>query len=215
MKLFSKTKGKPDLILAYLLSFLFHPLFIPFYTIVLYFYITPRFFILKNIQFLEGYLFIVSIIIPLLFFITLKYSGLFKTYLMETPRERLFFSWMMFIVYLIILNKIVKFYIFIELVPFFLGITIALVAMSICNYYQKKPSLHALALAGMMTFLVFWSYYTQVFILPILSLLVIITSLVLAARVYLKAHNMEEITCGFLIGVLSQVLAFILAYFFL
>ncbi len=215
MKVFPKFKIEIGTILAYLISFLFHPLFVPFYTVVLYFYISPRFFIIKNIRFLEAYLLIVSIIIPLLFFITLKYSGLFKSILIESPRERLFFSWIMLVVYLIILNKIVKYYIFIELAPFFLGISLALIWISLCNYYYKKPSLHALALGGMLTFLMIWSYYSEIFLLPVLSLLIIIASVVLAARIYLEAHSVKEIFLGFLIGVTTQLLAFGIAYFFL
>jgi len=201
--------------ITYIISFLFHPIFIPFYTIVLYFYITPRFFIIKNIRFLEAYLFIVSVIIPILFFLTLKYSGFFKSFIINSPKERLFFSWMMLVVYLIILNKIIKFHIFIELVPFFLGISIALIIMSVCNFYEKKPSLHALALGGMIIFLMIWSYYTKVFILPLLSFLFVLSSLVLAARIYLEAHSIKELLCGFLIGVFTQLCAFALAYFFL
>ncbi len=215
MSFFEKIYFKPLTGLSHFVSFLFHPLFIPFYTVVLYFYLSPRFFLLKNIRFLEIYLFTVSVLIPLLFFITLKYSGLFKNFLMETPRERLFFSWMILVVYLIIVNKILKFHIFLELVPFFLGISLALIITGICNYFGKKPSLHALGMGGMISFLMIWSYYSRTFVLPVLSILFLIASLVLAARLYLNAHNIKEIICGFVTGVITQILAFGFAYYFL
>jgi membrane-associated phospholipid phosphatase len=210
-----RKKINPASVVTNVVSFVFHPLFIPFYTVVLYFLISPRFFLLKNIQFFEIYLFVVSILIPLLFFVVLKYSGLFKSILIETSGERLIFSGMMFVVYLIILNKIIKFQMFIELIPFFMGITLALLIMSIANYFLKKPSLHALALGGMLTFLMIWSYYTRVFILPLIALIVFITAIVMASRLYLKAHSIKELTCGFVVGILTQLIAFSIAYYFL
>ncbi len=200
---------------AYLFSIVFHPLFIPLYTIVLYFYLSPRFFLRENIHFLEIYLLIISILIPLLFFVTMRAGGYFKSFFLTTAKERLFFSWIMLVIYLIILNKIVKFHIFIELVPFFLGISIALIWMGIANYLQYKPSIHAMGIGGMLAFFMIWSFYTKVFILPVIGLLLILGSLTLASRIYLESHTFKELFYGFLIGFLAQVTAFILSYFFL
>ncbi len=215
MNFLNRLQLKPFSFLAYLFSFVFHPLFIPLYTIVLYFYLSPRFFLEKNIRFLEMYLLIISILIPMLFFITMRAGGYFKSFFLDTTKERLFFSWIMLVVYLIILNKIVKFHIFIELVPFFLGISFALIWMSIANYLHYKPSLHAMGIGGMLAFFMIWSFYTKVFILPVIGLLLILGSLTLASRIYLEAHTYKELFYGFLIGFFSQVTAFILSYFFL
>ena len=201
--------------MAYLFSILFHPLFIPLYTIVLYFYLTPRFFLPKNIRFLEVYLLVLSVVIPMLFFITMKAGGFFSSFLLDSPRERLFFSWIMLIVYLIILNKLVQFHIFIELVPFFMGISIALLWMSIANYNRYKPSLHAMGIGGMLAFLMIWSYYTKIFILPVIGFLLMIGVFTMASRIYLEAHDYKELFYGFLIGFSSQIIAFGLSYFFL
>jgi len=201
--------------IALFLSVLFHPLFIPIYTVTLYFFISPNFFLSSNIKFLEFYLLIVSIIIPLLFLLTFKYGGFITSSVLKTPKERLYFSFVMLTVYFILTQKIASFHIFIELLPFFIGISLSVLLTGIFNFFNKKPSLHATALGGAIGFLIIWSYYTQLNIIGFLIILIFITTLVLAARVYLEAHDLKEIGIGFLIGIITQIIAFGVSYFFL
>ena len=201
-------------ILANFLSVIFHPLFIPFYTVTLYFFISPNFFLPSNIKFLETYLIIVSIIIPLLFLLTFLYSGFIQSTSLKTTKERFYFSFVMFTVYFILSQKIASFHIFLELLPFFIGITFSIFMVGLLNFFHKKPSLHAMALGGSLAFLMIWSFYSHLDILWFLILVIFISALVLSARVYIEEHSLREIAWGFFIGILMQILAFWISYFF-
>jgi hypothetical protein len=193
---------------AHYFSFILHPIFIPVYTVLLYFYVTPVFFFPQNITFLSLYLLIVSVIIPLLFIAVMIYSKAFKSISLDKPEERFLVSGIMLVVYIIILKKISSFHQYIELFPFFLGIIISLFVLLIYNYLKQKPSIHATSMAGCIGFFLIWSYYTQVNILFYISIIILLTAIVIAARLFLKKHTANEVIRGLLIGLLAQIIAF-------
>ncbi len=209
-----KEKYNPAKLAAYFISFVFHPVFIPFYTVVLYFYVTPRYFIPQNIRFLEVYLLIVSIFIPLLFFGVMLYAKSFTDIQLQLPKERLFFSLIIALVYFIIFKKMIHYHQYLELYPFFLGVFLAILSLSIYNYFDQKPSIHAMAMAGSIAFLSIWSYYSQINILSYLSILILLTAIVIAARLYLQAHDLKDIIRGIFIGIFMQLLSFYLIFLF-
>ncbi len=199
---------------ANLISFIAHPVFIPIYTVWLYFHLTPRFFLPANRHFLLLYLLIVSVIIPLLFLAVILWAKGFSNYRLPHPRERFLFSVIMIVVYSIIFSKIIKYHQFIELFMFFIGIILSVSALAIYNFFYIKPSIHAMAVSGLLTFFIVWSYYSKLNILNYIILFVITATLVIAARVFLGAHTLKEILRGILIGVLMQMLAFYLTLMF-
>ena len=112
---------KPVRSIARFVSTVFHPLFLPLYTVWIYFYLSPRYFLPQNIKFLIYYLVIVSVLIPLLFFGAMYSAGLFTSLQTKNPKERFFLSVIMTVVYIIIFNKILHYKQYIELYPFFFG----------------------------------------------------------------------------------------------
>jgi hypothetical protein len=194
--------------IAEVISLLLHPVFIPLYTVVLYFYLSPRYFLPQNIYSLFSYLLIVSIIIPLLFLLMLRLIRIVESIKLKTARERLFFSVIMTSVYFIIFNKLIDYHDYIELYSFFFGIFLSLAMLAVFNYQKIKPSIHAVAVSGMLTFFIMWSYYSRVNILNVLSAFIMLGAFAIAARLYLQAHSFREIVMGLMIGVLMQVIAF-------
>ncbi len=193
---------------AQLMSLIFHPVFVPLYTVWLYFYLSPRFFLPANRYFLIIYLSIVGILIPLLFFSVVLWTKAFSGYRLAHPEERLIFSVIMTVVYAVIFQKIYKYHQFVELFPFFIGIILSVLGLAVYNYFKSKPSIHATAISGALTFFVIWSYYSQVNILNYLSLMIVVAALVMASRVYLGAHSLKDIARGIFIGVLMQLVGF-------
>jgi len=196
-------------ITAHFFSLVFHPVFIPLYTVILYFYLSPRFFVQQNIKFLILYLSMVSIIIPLLFFAVLFRSKAIAVQT-EKPRERFFLSVIMTVVYIIVVKKIIHFHQYIELFPFFTGVLFSIAVLAIFNYFYKKPSIHATAMSGAIAFFLIWSYYSQINILSFLSLFILSAAIVIASRLYLKMHTSREILCGLAVGISMQIIAFYL-----
>lgn len=58
-------------------------------------------------------------------------------------------------------------------------------------------------------FLLFANNYS-ISILPLGSILIILTGILASARLHLKAHNQKEIYLGFFIGLIGQFLGFIM-----
>jgi len=199
--------GKTGKYLALFISSVLHPLFIPLLTLLLYFHLSPRYFLPQNIRFPVIYLLIVSIIIPLLFFGVMFYAKAFSKPL-DSPRQRFFLSAIMTVVYLIIFLKIIQYHQYLELYPFFFGIFLTILLLAFYNYFGQKPSIHAAAMGGVLGFFMIWSYYSHLNILPYLSLLILMSALVIASRLYLGAHNFKEILKGLFIGMLMQVAGF-------
>ena len=199
---------------AQTVSVVCHPVFIPLYAVWFYFKATPRYFISQNQKFLYLYLLIVAIIIPLLFFAVMLLTKSFSGYQLKKTKERLFFSVIMAVVYLIIFQKLTKYHQFIELYPFFLGIFLSILVLAFYNYFGQKPSIHAMALSGLLTFFMMWSYYSRVNILNYVTLCLMAVSIVSAARIYLKAHSLKDVARGIIIGVTMQFLAFYIVWLY-
>jgi len=199
---------------AKIVSFIWHPVFVPLYTVLIYFYLTDRYFLPQNINFLIYYLLIVAIIIPLLFFGVMFYTKSFSGIQLEKPRERLFFSVIMAVVYFIIFQKLTHYRQFVELYPFLLGVFLSILALSVYNFFNQKPSIHAMAVSGSITFLIIWSYYTHIEILNYLAILIMLAALVMAARLYLQAHSLKDIARGSFIGILMQLVAFYIIWLY-
>jgi len=195
-------------VVAQLVSLIFHPVFVPLYTVWLYFYLSPRFFLPANRYFLILYLSIVGVLIPLLFFGVVLWTKAFSGYRLVYPEERLIFSVIMAVVYAVLFQKIYKYHQFVELFPFFIGIIWSVLSLAVYNYFKFKPSIHATAVSGALTFFIIWSYYSQVNILNYLSFMIFVATLVMASRVYLGAHNLKDIARGIFIGVLMQLVGF-------
>ena len=202
------TGNKLICVVAQLVSLIFHPVFVPLYTVWLYFYLSPRFFLPANRYFLILYLSIVGVLIPLLFFSALLWTKAFSGYRLVYSEERLIFSVIMSVVYAVIFQKIYKYHQFVELFPFFIGIILSVLALAVYNYFKSKPSIHATAVSGALIFFIIWSYYSQVNIINYLSFMIFVATLVMASRVYLGAHNLKDIARGIFIGVLMQLVGF-------
>jgi len=194
--------------LSEVVSFILHPVFVPFYAVLLYFHVSPRFFLSQNINSLTNYLLLVSVAIPLLFLFVLRFVGIIKSFQLQSPRERLFFTVIMASVYLIIFSKLIAFHDYLELLPFFFGIFLSLMMLAVFNWQNIKPSIHTVAVSGVLTFFLIWSYYSRINILSYISIIIFETALVVSARLYLQAHSFREITMGLMIGIFMQIISF-------
>ena len=201
-------------IIAQLISLVFHPVFVPLYTVWLYFNLTTRFFLPVNRNFLILYLAIVGILIPLLFFSVILQTKTFSGYQLKYPFERLIFSVIMAVVYSVIFQKIYKYRQFVELFPLLIGIILSVLTLAVNNYFKVKPSIHAVGVTGSISFFIIWSYYSQINILNYLSIFIVTATLIMASRVYLGAHNLKEIIGGIAIGILMQLAGFYIAWLY-
>jgi len=197
---------------AVVLSVLFHPLFISFYTVILYFTVSRYFF--YDIGRLIRLLFLATVVVPVLILAVLYKSKLVKSLFMHDLRVRAGFSLFLAVLYGVL-------YAFMKPLPgmaflamFYLGIAVSLTVAALFYALKVKISLHALSIGGALTFFLLWSYVHAVNILDIIAGIAAVGTWILAARLYLKAHTPAELAWGFFAGIAGQLAAYWLTFGF-
>jgi len=190
-------------------SYLFHPLFIPFIGVGIFYsysvkYHSELFILNRLIQ-----LCILTIIIPLLIFRVLKKLGFISSIMAEKVSER---KIPYFIA--IALNLYISFYIFkdqseIELRYFFLGIAGCSIAFFILSLLHFKASLHMAAIGGLTTFIIGLSLHFKINMVVLIGVFFLLNGLIASSRLHLKAHSVTELIIGSIMGIITQFLMFI------
>ncbi|HEV2832047.1 MAG TPA: hypothetical protein VGW31_08700 [Hanamia sp.] len=198
--------------LAHLVSFVFHPLFIPVLAAWYLAFLQPGYFTGMPVN--EKTMVIVqvafnTIFYPALTVLLLKALGFIKSIFLKTQRERIipyiatniFYFWM----YLVFKSQ--------EEIPlvltsFILGIFLASSIALIANIYFKI-SMHALgvgALSGLMIVIIF-SGFSYVIFLPAM-IVFLISGLVCTSRLVVSDHTPFDIYAGILFGILCHFIAY-------
>lgn len=195
---------------AKIVSVLLHPLFIPVFVVAFLLYIHPGMFtgfsngekmrtLLITAINLVGY--------PLVAVLLLKALGFIGSIQMYSSRDRIipyiacgiFFFW--------------TYQVFREqpqypreLVSFIFGVFLASSLALLANIYLKV-SMHAIGMGGLISFFLLLSFNNSMLMTWPLALAFIVAGLALTARLFLQAHAVKEIFAGFVIGMLSQLIA--------
>ena len=213
-------------ILANLISVLLHPLFVIGYVMLFLMWANPYLFGFSGDK-AEGLVVIsivsISVLFPMISILMMKALGLISTLEMKDKNERigplivtgLFYMWL----YVNIRNN--------DSIPaalsfFVLGCTISVFLALIINSFTKI-SLHTIAAGGLATGMMYILFHftyghldvaipvlqTQFRISDRLVLIIIMftAGAVGASRLYLKAHKENEIYGGYVVGILSQLIA--------
>lgn len=207
-------KPHPSIVkyIGHLLSYVFHPLFIPTYFFLYLMQVLPFEFVgitewqLKMRLFSVAWLtaFFPAFAVFLLW--RLKFSD---SIFLRTQKERIipyvitmFFYWWMYYLSRNFTDQpiVLKF--------FYLGIFVAsAIGMTVNNF--MKVSLHAMGIAGMTTAIVLVSIFYPVNNALWLPLAVLIAALVISARMVVSDHSNKELVVGAAIGVGTQLAAYL------
>ena len=188
-----------------IVSYLFHPLFIPIGGTILYFIVAPY----STLEVQSGNIlpiFILTVIIPIIFFLILKNLGVIHSIFLPTVEERKYPLYISCILFLMILYKVIPNNYVHELFYFFTGLLTATGTALILLFLKFKTSMHLLGMGSILMFMIGLSIHFEVNITLAISLFVLFTGLVTTSRLYLKAHNKVELLIGFLIGCCSQLI---------
>lgn len=188
-------------------SYVVNPLFIPSLVSIWYYNISYY----SNADSVKLQLYLIVILtaaIPLFIYGILKILGIVKSVHLSTTRERI----TPLIVYAILLIMLLKSTFVnglnIPLYNFFLGTLIATLVATILVTIKYKISLHLMATGGTLGFLIMLSYTSGINLLKEIAVLGIICGLTATSRLSMKAHNDHQLIFGFLLGLVSQILAF-------
>lgn len=186
------------------ISYLFHPVFIPFFGTCLYFYIFPLNIDSYQVQLILTYIFLGTVITPLLFLRLLKHFKLIENFQIPSVNERklpiLFFLLIAFTA-----TKILSSYrILPDLTIMFIGITfITLIAYFFISL-KFKISLHAISIGGVIGVVLALSKLYRMNLIFLISILFIIAGIIINSRLRLRAHNSLEVYLGFILGISLQ-----------
>ncbi|MBL0356716.1 MAG: hypothetical protein IPP72_07360 [Chitinophagaceae bacterium] len=195
---------------AHLISYIFHPLFIPIYVTYFLAYIHPSYFVgfgpgQKN--FLLARIGLNMVFFPLVTVLLLKGLGFIDSILLKTQKDRIipyiasgiFFFW----AYLVFRNQ---HEIPSILTSFTFAVFISSSAALMANIYFKI-SMHAIGVGGMIgLFVVIMMQNSMLMTVP-LSVAFLITGLVCTSRMIVSDHQPKDIYAGLLMGIACQLVA--------
>ena len=195
MKLFQKV-----------ISYIFHPIFIPIAGTFAYFLITPKY---SPLELQSGNIlpiFILTVIIPIITFLILRNIGYLNSIQLPTIKERKYPLYINLALLFMVVYKVIPNNYIVELYFYFVGLIAATLAALILLLFKIKSSMHLLGISSLFMFLINLSIHFEVNITLALSLCIFAIGLVATSRLYLKAHTKAEIFIGFCIGLISQLL---------
>ncbi|HEY9169642.1 MAG TPA: hypothetical protein VIN72_09155 [Lutibacter sp.] len=191
-----------------IISYFFHPINFPIIGTILFFLYIPKFIFKPQEHIIIAVIFIGTYIFPILLLWLMKRFEMIKSYHMVTIEERkfpllLFISLSFIIGHWLYKSKIVDL-----LSLFFFGYGLSLLCVYLFLYRKIKISLHTLAISGLIGFLVYFSYSYKINLIMILAILFVLAGLVGSTRLKLRAHQLNEVLLGGLIGISAQFLVY-------
>ncbi|AXG69404.1 hypothetical protein KORDIASMS9_01626 [Kordia sp. SMS9] len=188
------------------ISYIFHPIFIPVMATVGYFIVTPRMYDFNFKVDVTITIAIFTIFIPVLTFILLRRLQLIDTVFVKDVRQRRIPLYLYILLLFLIVTKVISETIFAELYNFFFATLISAVICLFFVLFRVKASMHMMGIAGLVFFFVVLSISYQLNITFALSILILMIGIVGSSRLYLKAHTFTELIIGFFIGAIPQLL---------
>lgn len=195
---------------AMLLSYLFHPIFIPIYCIAFLVMVHPTYFSGFSMQQKKFTIVIASlnlVFFPLMAILLLKAVGFIQSIFLHTQKDRIipYMAYGIFSFWAYTVFKGQPIYPPI-IASFILGIFLAGSGGLIANIYFKI-SMHALGAGGFTGLFLIISFGNSMAMIWPLALAIFISGMVCTARMLLNSHTEKEIYTGFLLGVLAQLVA--------
>lgn len=187
-------------------SYVFHPIFIPVYAALFYFFFNDTYYTKPEKYFAFFQITIITILLPLLFFFILRASGQINSIMAANISQRKIpLVIQCFLTILLVRNSITLNH-FPEFHFFFLGGLISTVVALIFLFFKTKASLHMVAISALTVFVIGLSIHNQTRNIYWIAFLVLMNGFVASSRLEMKAHTPKELVIGFFGGTIPQLL---------
>lgn len=194
-----------------ILSYLFHPILLPFYAVMYCMVANPyRFGGLESLkgQMLLLYVLGYTILIPVVILFFMRKMNFFSSIHMKDRAERLLPYMMMIFFFFFAYLAIGK----TDYDPTFseilLGASLIVMAAYIINVLFFKISAHALGVGALVAIVMYSMSFSIYQVAPFLAIAILIAGLVGTARLQLDAHEPRDIYWGYLLGYFIQLFVF-------
>lgn len=195
-----------------LFSYVFHPLFIAVYAVLLYFIYGARTFEYADVYLLTLQLVIITILIPVTFYYLLLSLGKVDSIMLSQTAQRRMPLIIHAVLLMILLRRTVTLSDYPELHFYFLGCLVSTVTALLLVFLGIKASLHMIGISSLTVFAVAISLHGQERLIALVFVLLLCNGLVATSRLAMKAHSQTELALGTGIGIIPQLA---LLYFWL
>jgi len=187
-------------------AWLFHPLFVGIYGVLLYFSVTPRFVQPEIVYGKLLVVFILTFLIPILFFFILRNLNWVQSIALHSVNERKAPLMILAVLLLLMLRVVFDFYSYPELYYYFLGMLFTVITAWILVLFKFKASLHMMGVSGLSMYAIALSIHFNINILMTIAFLLFACGWVASSRLHTKSHTSIELIIGFSIGWIPQLL---------
>ena len=193
-----------------IISSVFHPILFPIIGTILYFIYLPTFIPSTYKNTLILIVFITTYLLPMLFVYLIKKMKMIENYDMETTEERKFPLQFLTLIAFLLGIVLYRTGMVNELALFYFAMGTTLLISYFLLYTHFKISLHAIGIGGLIGFLGILSFTYQLNLIAVLALFFIISGVIMTSRLKLKAHEEKEVYIGFAVGLLLQIITYLI-----
>ncbi len=200
--------------IAQIISFIFHPFFIPLYSFACLLFAPfwfNAFLVLKSKLILLALIFSFTAVFPLINILFFHYIKIVADVRLRSAKDRplpfiiiiIFYAALFYVLSEFQLATIYKWVI--------LGAGLAIFIIFIINFFTKV-SAHLTAIGGLVGLFIILSWHYQVNFLKLISAIIFISGLLAWSRLQLKAHSQFQVYLGFFVGCITMI--FVLSIYF-
>lgn len=186
-------------------SYIFHPLLIPVYATLFYFFITWNYFNGPEVYLVFVQVLILTVLLPISIFYLLRSLGRIKSKMILGINERRLPLALYALLLVMLTQYSLKDIPLPELYFYFIGILISNVAALAFVLAGQKASLHMMGVASLTLFIISVSAYYNSRLIVLIAVAVLCCGFVASSRLLAKAHTTGELMLGTLLGAVPQI----------
>lgn len=193
-------------------SYAFHPIFIPLLGTCFYLLYGNSYYAKEQYLLLLFQVIIITFFLPLSFFYLLRTFGKVDTIMLPETEQRKIPLLLQIALTFVLIQKSITIDRFPELYFFFLGGLFSTVIAFGLLFGKIKASIHMIALSALTFFVIGLSIHNALNIIYTIASLFFLNGIVASSRLSMKAHSVQELLIGFVVGLVPQ---FIVWYWWL
>jgi hypothetical protein len=186
-------------------SYIFHPIFVPLFTVVLFFYIDINYLAPVEKLLLLLQIIIMMVLIPIMFFFLLRTLGKIDSVMASDVGQRKLPLMLQATLIVLLMIQSISYNRIPELFFFFLAILLTTIAALLLAFAKLKISLHMAGMGGMLFFILGLSIHGHVNLVSLIAGLFLMTGAVASSRLHFEAHDNPELIFGFVAGAVPQL----------
>jgi len=176
------------------------------YATLFYLYCKDDIFATQEKYFVLFQILVITIIVPVLFFMLLRSTGHVKSMMLpETSQRRIPLILQCFL-YILLVKRSIVITRYPELHFFFLGALFTSILALVLSLFKIKASLHVAAISGFTIFAIGLNLHLQMHNPYWSAFLILLSGIVTSSRLEMNAHTPKELLIGLSIGILPQLL---------